>query len=457
MTNKEPIKPEISKAINAFSQNNFDEAKKLCEKLLEKESDPDANHILGCIKMREREYDDSIKLLNTALELKNDDIGILISLGCALSSNKNYDESIKIFNKIININSKISQVYFYLGESYRQTEQYAEAISSFKKCLEITPDHVGCQLILGVTYEELSDFDNAINFYKSCIESYPDYVEPHINLGMCYLLNGNYDEGWKEYEYRLKINSEFYKRKFDKPLWDGKNPEGKTILLIAEQSVGETIQYLRFAEQAAIDGAKVIIMAQDPIINFLKKQTWISEVLPYDGVIPEYDNYCYIISLAYFNDWKPDIIPQKFPYLKVDNETSDKIKTDKFNIGIVSTAPRELSNYKQIVLPEKALDNFFDDNKHNVIDLPEIDDVDDLINVINKLDLVITIEGIVPHIAGALGIRTLLLLPAVPKHTWDLNYKESTPWYPSLEIIRQKEAGKWNHVLDEVKKRVDNV
>ena len=84
MTNKEPIKPEISKAINAFSQNNFDEAKKLCEKLLEKESDPDANHILGCIKMREREYDDSIKLLNTALELKNDDIGILISLGCCL-------------------------------------------------------------------------------------------------------------------------------------------------------------------------------------------------------------------------------------------------------------------------------------------------------------------------------------------------------------------------------------
>ena len=457
MTNKETIKPEISKAISAFSQNDFDEAKKLCEQLLEKEADADANHILGCIKMREREYDDSIKLLNAALKLKNNDIGILISLGCALSSNKNYDESIKIFNKIIKINTKISQVYFYLGESYRQTEQYDEAINSFKKCLEITPDHVGCQLILGVTYEELSDFDNAIDFYKSCIDSYPDYVEPHLNLGMCYLLNGNYHQGWVEYEYRLKINSEFYKRKFEKPMWDGKEPEGKTILLIAEQSVGETIQYLRFAEQIAMDGAEVIIMAQDPIISFLKKQKWISEVLPYDGVIPEYDNYCYMISLAYFIDWKPNVIPQKFPYLKVEDIVSDKIKTNKFNIGVVSTAPVELSNHKQIVLPDKALSNIFDDDKHNVVDLPEVDDVDDLINIINKLDLVITIEGIVPHIAGALGKRTFLLLPAVPKHTWDLNYKKSSPWYPSLEIIRQKEAGRWDYVLEEVKKRVENV
>ena len=312
MTEKESIKPEISKAINAFSQNNFDEAENLCKKLLDREDDPDANHILGCIKMRERKYEESITLIKKALLQKKDDVGILISLGCAYSSNKDYKDSIKIFNEIIDINSKISQVHFYLGESYRQTDQFNEAIKSFKHCLEITPDHVGCQLILGITYEELSDFDNAINFYKSCIESYPDYVEPHINLGMCYLLNGNYEEGWKEYEYRLKIKSVFYQREFDKPKWDGKNPEGKKLLIIAEQSVGETIQYLRFVEQLAIEGAKIIIMAQDPIVNFLKTQKWISEVIAYDGKIPEYDNYCYMISLAYLIEWRPDTLPQKF-------------------------------------------------------------------------------------------------------------------------------------------------
>ena len=96
MTKQETLKPEISKAINAFGQNKFDEAEKYCLDLLEKEEDPDANHILGCIRMREKKFEESIAFINKALSKKNDDIGILISLGCAQSSIKDYIGSIKI-------------------------------------------------------------------------------------------------------------------------------------------------------------------------------------------------------------------------------------------------------------------------------------------------------------------------------------------------------------------------
>ena len=456
MTKQETLKPEISKAINAFGQNKFDEAEKYCLDLLKKENDPDANHIIGCIRMREKKFEESISYINKALSEKNNDVGILISLGCAQSSKKDYIGSIKTFEKVISIKTDISQVHFYLGESYRQTDQFEKAIKAFQKCLDITPDHIGCQLILGITYEELKKFDQAIAFYKSCIETYPDYIEPHINLGMCYLLTGNYTDGWGEYEWRLKMPLELYKRDYHKPLWNGQDVDGKHIMIIAEHSVGETMQYLRFAKQLALEGAQITIMAQDPIVEFLKTQSWISNVIPYDGTIPEIDYYCFMISLAKILEWNPDMDTQQFPYIKV---TYKKLKRDneKIRVGLVTTAPKELSNYKQIILPDGSLDNCFPSNRFEVMDLPSIQDFDELIQMIDSCDLIISIEGIVPHIAGSLNKKTWLLLPSVPKHTWDLNFKTSSPWYPSLEIFRQKIAGDWTHVVSEVENRIQNV
>ena len=456
MTKQNTLKPEISKAINAFGQNNYDEAEKYCNAVLTKGDDPDANHIIGCIRMREKKYEESITFINKALLVKENDIGILISLGCAQSSKKDYLDSINTFTKVVKLKDDISQVHFYLGESYRQTDQFNKAVESFKRCLEITPDHIGCQLILGITYEELKKFDQAISFYKSCIDTFPDYIEPHVNLAMCYLLTGNYTEGWREFEWRLKMPVEFYKRDFGKTYWNGQDVDGKNLMIIAEHSVGETFQYLRFAKQLALEGASVTIMAQDPIINFLKTQEWIVKVIPYDGEVPEIDYYCYMISLAKILEWEPNINSQKFPYVTIEKKTSPFSKNKK-KVGLVTTAPKELSNYKQIVLPDNSFDYLLSNKNFEVIDLTAIDDLDDLISTIDDCDFVITIEGIVPHIAGALNKETWVMLPAVPKHTWDLNYKKSSPWYPSLELFRQETIGDWSTVLNEIKQRLDNV
>ena len=456
MAKQNTLKPEISKAINAFSQNNYEEAEKYCSALLSRENDADANHIIGCIRMREKKFEESISYINKALLIKKDDIGILISLGCAQSSKKDYSSSIDTFEKVITLKDDISQVHFYLGESYRQTDQFNKAVEAFKRCLEITPDHIGCQLILGITYEELKKFDQAINFYKSCIETFPDYIEPHVNLAMCYLLTGNYADGWREYEWRLKMPVEFYKRDFGKPYWNGQDVDGKHLMIIAEQSVGETFQYLRFAKQLALEGAVITIMAQDPIINFLKTQEWISKVIPYDGEVPEIDYYCYMISLAKILEWDPKINSQKFPYVTIEKKVSPFSKNIK-KVGLVTTAPKELSNYKQIVLPEKSLENSFPNKKFEVVDLTMIDDLDDLISTVDDCDFIITIEGIVPHIAGALNKEAWVMLPAVPKHTWDLNFRTSSPWYPSLELFRQEINGDWSSVINQIKERLNNV
>ena len=183
------------------------------------------------------------------------------------------DES---YNKIITIKNDISQVHFYLGEAYRQTQQFNDSLSSFKRCLELAPDHIGCQLMIGIIYEELREFDTAIDFYKSCIDTYPEYTEPHINLGMCYLLTGNYEDGWHEYEWRLKLPMKTYQLKLDeKKKWTGQDLAGKKVLVVAEQSIGETFQFIRFAKQLAMDGAKVTVLSQDKTLEILKEQSWI--------------------------------------------------------------------------------------------------------------------------------------------------------------------------------------
>ena len=450
-------KPEVIKAINAFSQNNFKEAEKICLELLSRDNDDDANHIVGCIRMGERKFDESISYINKSLEVSPDNIGTLISLGCVLSSKKDYLESIQVFKKIIKLKDDISQVHFYLGEAYRQTLQHEKSLSSFKKCLEITPDHIGCQLMVGVIYEELKKFNQAIDFYKACINTYPEYIEPHINLGMCYLLTGNYTEGWNEYEWRLKLPAQVYEIKFKKPRWAGQDVSGKTLVIATEQSIGEILLFIRFAKQLALDGAKIIMMTQGELKKILESQKWIDKVISYDDEIPDCDYYTYLLSIPKVLEWNPKMDTQTHPYLEIDKENFSEILPDKRNIGYLLNPDMNSSASKQTVIPEKDISSLISNKSFNFINLDQIKDIDILAGIIQNLDLVICIESDLAYLAGSLNIPTCLILSAVPKYLWDLSYKSTTPWYPSLELFRQETSGDWTNVVNEIQGRLVNV
>ncbi len=456
MSDTDLYKEQITKAINEFSQKKFNEAEETCLRILSENNNPDANHIVGCIRMSEGKFDESISYINKSLDVNPEDIGALISLGCALSSKKDYKESIKVFKKIINLKNDISQVHFYLGEAYRQVQKFEESLAAFKQCLSITPDHIGCQLMIGIIYEELKKFDQAISFYKSCIETYPDYVEPHINLGMCLLLTGNYDEGWSEYEWRLKLPAEVYNLKFTKPKWIGQDLSNKKLLIVAEQSIGETFQYIRFAKHLAMEGAEVTVMAQSEASKILEDQKWIKNVISYEDA-SEYDYYTYLLSIPKVLEWSPKMDTQKYPYISINSDIADKVINAKKNIGIMINGDKSSSNYKQITVPQDQLQSVFKNSGHNLIDLNAIDDFYALSEVVKDLDLVISIESDLVHLAGSLNIPTWVMLPAVPKHTWDLNYKETTPWYSSVELFRQESRGNWSGVINRIEERLLNV
>ena len=450
-------KPEVIKAINAFSQNNFKEAEQICLELLSRDNDADANHIVGCIRMGQRKFDESISYINKSLEISPDNIGTLISLGCVFSSKKDYLESIQVFKKVIKLKDDISQVHFYLGEAYRQTLQHEKSLSSFKKCLEITPDHIGCQLMVGIIYEELKKFNQAIDFYKACINTYPEYIEPHINLGMCYLLTGNYAEGWNEYEWRLKLQAQVYEIKFKKPRWVGQDLSGKTLVIATEQSVGEILLFIRFAKQLAFDGAKIIVMTQGELKKILESQKWINKVISYDDEVPDCDYYTYLLSIPKVLEWNPKMDTQTHPYLEIDKENFSEILPDKKNIGYLLAPDMNSSTAKQTAIPEKDISSLIDTKNINFINLSEIKDIDVLAGIIQNLDLVICVESDLAYLAGSLNISTFLILPVVPKHLWDLSYKSTSPWYPSLELFRQETSGDWTNVINEIQGRLTSV
>ena len=137
MSNSDLYKEQITNAINAFSQKKYSKAEEICSQILSKNDNADANHIIGCIRMSQGNYKESILFIKKSLDINPDDIGALISLGCALSSKKDYRESIIAFKKVINLKEDISQVHFYLGEAYRQIEKFNDALDSFKKCLSL--------------------------------------------------------------------------------------------------------------------------------------------------------------------------------------------------------------------------------------------------------------------------------------------------------------------------------
>ena len=461
---------DITKAINALSQNKFDEAEHLCQQVLRNSNNPDANHIIGCLRMREKKFDESIEYIKKAITEKPNNLGFYASLGCAYSSVQNYSDAINAFLSAIKIDPEASQVHFYLAEAYRQTEDFNKSLNHFKKCLDISKDHLGALLMSGIVQEELKHFNQAKELYLSCIDAYPDYVTAHVNLGMCYLLTGEYEKGWKEYEWRLKLDSDNYKRKFNKPQWNGEALNDKRLLVICEQGFSDSIQFIRFVSILNNEGAKIIVSAPEKLSSLLQNQEGIDEVYNFGDQLPDYDFYIYLLSIPKILEWEPKMNIQKFPYISVENKTLDFIDSRKINIGLLAQTRKETGDERTRSIELKKFNGLFDKKKHNVISLdyfsneknqdiidvsPNIDDFIDVANIIQNVDLIISVDTVIAHIAGAMNKKVLLMLPAVPSWRWDLNFTNTTPWYPSMKLFRQPIHNDWDTVLKEIKNEIN--
>lgn len=348
--------------------------------------------------------------------------------------------------------------------------------AAYRRALALQPQHVGALTNLGRAFQKQAQPQEAIVCFERALALKPDLPEAHWGLATQRLLLGDFARGWEEYEHRWALpENQGLRREFAAPRWDGDDIAGRTILLHVEQGIGDTLQFVRYAPLLARRGARVIVLCQPPLKRLLMEMDDISVVA--DGEpLPGFDLHLPLMSLPRLFGTTLATIPADVPYLRTDpvdvRAWNGRLGgKDQFKIGLVWAGNRRHLNDRnrsctlEALAPlaavpgirlynlqkgEAATEIRNAPTNMDFVDLNgELVDFADTAAVITCLDLVITVDTAVAHLAGALARPAWLLLPFAPDWRWMLA-REDSPWYPSLRLFRQNQAGDWGGVLTAV-------
>ncbi len=306
----------------------------------------------------------------------------------------------------------------------------------------------------------------AIKNYKKALKLKPDFYDAKFSRGLAYLLTKNYKKGWKDYEIRWKL-AQFNMPKKIKPIWNGEQLKARKLLVWAEQGFGDTIQMYRFLKILKQNNVYTIFECQKELISLFRKNQLADEINSPGTTNPQdYDFHLPMMSLPYVLKITSDNIPLKDKYLTVNKKRISTVN-GKLNIGLVWAGNSQYTNDRNRSIPPKLFKLLAEDNQFqiyslqlkeqgsqkissSVIDLaPKISTFFDTAEIINSLDLVISVDTAVIHLAGAMGKSAKLLVPYYPDWRWGLKTNQSF-WYDSITIYRQKTPGDWETTISEL-------
>ena len=414
-----------------------------------------------------------------AIEINN--FEALLLLGTLSAQTKEFTRAVDFLAAALKMNPNHAVCYSNRGNALKELKRLDEALASYDKAISIKPDYAEAYSNRGNALKELKRLDEAIASFDKAISIKPDYAEAYWNLSLCHLLNGNFKDGWQGYEWRWKrkdISKTGGIRNFPQPLWLGEQClKDKTILLYAEQGLGDTIQFCRYVPIVAKHGAKVILEVSRPLVKLLKNLEGVNQIIAKGDTLPKFDFQCPLLSLPLAFKTTLNTIPSVLQNIINDAENVTKWQTklgekSKRRVGLVwssvssfkndhirsmtllellSALPKEGFEYICLQKEIKEIDK--DTLKAN----PQIKFFGDLLNdfsdtaeLIECLDLVISTCTSVPHLSCSMGKETWLMLSYVPDWRWLLD-REDSPWYPSAKLNRQEKIGSWHGVLEKVK------
>ena len=514
-----PTYPPIlnSLGIVYLQLGKFKDGCKLLEKSLQ--LDPKQAMVfynLGRAYQNQGQFNDAINPYQKALKIQPDFIDALDKLGICYHSLGRYEEAVQYFNQMVSANPKNSVGHNGRGISLYALGQYQEAFSSLNHALAINdkaPEihnniglclhklnkledaiyHYGLALQLnpnyadaysnrGLTFQALRKTDQATNDFDRCLLINPKHADAHWNKALIKISLGEYEEGWKLYEWRWKSFSKKWARHYDNPLWLGEESlNRKSILIYPEQGYGDFIQFYRYIPKLQALGAKVILETPAPLINLITESSTNIEIVESGKKLPKFDFQCPIMSLPLAFKTNLDSIPNDIPYLSANEEKNKKWENKlginiRKRIGIAWSGSKDHKNdHNRSIALEKlapiikmpfefhSLQNviresdqaFFDNsiiNNHQ----NDLHDFSETAALIEQMDLVITVDTAIAHLAGSLSRPFFLLLPMVSDYRWMLEISDS-PWYPTATLFRQNELSSWGQVISKIKHEMANI
>lgn len=396
--------------------------------------------------------------------------------GNALQGPQRLEEALASYDKAIELKPDYADAYNNRGNALRDLGRLEDAVGSYDQAITLRPEYAEAYGNRGNALQALRRFDEALASYDKAIALDPNHAEAHYNKGLCLLQLGDLARGLRLYEWRKRRRRPIGARAYPQPVWTGEQDiAGRTLFLYWEQGLGDTIQFCRYAKLAAARGARVVMEVQQRLVGLLRQLDPAIEVVGPDQAPAAFDLHASLMSLPLAFGTTLETIPAEVSYLRTD-ETVRALwlgrlpPAPKPRIGVVWSGSsghgddRNRSIEPAMFLPLLdgraewiALQREFRAGDLEVFERAggmasfgeEQRDFGDAAALVERMDLVITVDTSVAHLAGAMGKPVWNLLAYNPDWRWLLD-RDDSPWYPSMRLFRQQRAGEWSDVISRV-------
>jgi tetratricopeptide (TPR) repeat protein len=504
----DPLIPDLlAQAVALHRAGHLLEAEPLYQRLLAAEPDHfHALHMLGVIRHQQGRNSEALELIGAALairprsawahsniglvlralkrhaeavasferarQLNPDDLDTINNLGGTLFALERYEEALAAAERALALKPDCAEAFNLRGNVLQETGRLAEALASYDRAITVKPDYAQVFCNRGNALQALNRHAEAIESYDRAVALKEDYADAHWNAALARLCVGDLPGGFAEFEWRWRIGDPG--PKYLPPLWLGADTlAGRTILLYAEQGVGDCLQFARYALPVAERGAKVLLAVHRELKALLAN---LADTIFAEGeALPAFDLRCPLLSLPLAFGTTLATIPAKVPYVHADPERTARWRTrlpasgsprvglawsgnpahkndHRRSLGFDRLAPLLAVPGVQFVSLQKEVRPSDAEplRKSRLIDLAaELNDFADTAAVAANLDLIISVDTAVAHLAGAMGKPTWILLPFSPDWRWLLD-REDSPWYPTARLFRQPRIGDWGSVIARV-------
>jgi tetratricopeptide (TPR) repeat protein len=451
-------------------------------------------------------FDEALAFCEQAVRQRPDLAEALNNLGNALAGKDQFDRAVACYREALRVNPQFALAYNNFGNALIREDRIDEAIDCYQRAIQLKPGYAEAYSNLGNACFLSARFYEAQACYDQSLRLEAGDPDTHFNQALLWLLQEKWDKGWVEYDWRWRTKG-FPRYNFAQPRWDGSPPAGgkNTLLWLAEQGLGDTMHFVRYASLAQERGWKILLQSQAPLARLLTGIKGIDQVLPQNTPLPPFDAYLPLLSLSMVFGTLPATVPVTVPYLHANaalverwrqelkwtvdstrwtamqqrsaavHRSLSTVHRPPFKIGIAWQGTPTFRSDRQRSIPLAHFGRLAQVEGVSLISLQKGPGTDQLQAVVGQfpvldlgnqldeasgafmdtaaimknLDLVITSDTAVAHLAGALGVPVWVALPLVPDWRWLLQRPDS-PWYPTMRLFRQTRYGHWDDVFDQM-------
>lgn len=438
-----------------------------------------AHYAMGRVQEAAARYAEAESSYREAIRLDAGHARAWNNLGCVLHMQGRLDAALDGYRKALELDASQPEANQNYAAIVRDEAAQALAIQGYLRQTAENPHDAAAFNNLANTYAELGRQAEALASFERAIALDPQRAEAHFGKATLLLLRGDYAQGWQEYEWRWRLSAfSEAARRFPQPMWDGSRIAGGTILMCAEQGFGDTLQFVRYAPRVAERCAAVVLECQPQLKALLQDVAGVQRVVARGEALPRFAAHVYLMSLPRIFGTTPDTIPWQGPYVHADPQRAEQWRpliepraAARLRVGLIwagnpqqwGDRSRSMSLAMLAPLARAAGVAFYSVQKGEagaqaaappagmkLADLTgRIRDFSDTAALLSHLDLVISIDTSVAHLAGAMGVPAWVLLSRAPHWPYQLE-RGDHPWYPAMRLFRQQRDGDWSEVVERV-------